>query len=229
MLLAKKKDSSLDMTEPTVDFNVKNNYEVNVLQHGNYLIECKTMQNKNMTVIFNDVFTILPRDMSKLIEDSLHTYKTIQTRTKSSEEKTRKLFNDCEAKARKPSLPMNILIINIDSFSHNHFRRMLPLTDQFLRSLGNKSTIFDNFVVVGENTKPNLFPFLTGKLVERIPEKWLFTEEQNLLGFYHDYNKYPFFWKDFEKLGYLSMLNEDYLKNGNGTFIYHVYSICPCY
>ena len=180
-----------------------------VKNYGHYHVECKNLSNKTF---YEDVFTILPRNMSRLIEDKKDIYKIVNNATKDSRNKTDHLFESCDKpdnKAYKKE-PLNIFFIFIDSFSHNHAKRMIPRTYEYLKSFDQDNQIFENYMIIGENTKPNLFPLLAGKLTTNLPESSLYNEDPR-----RDYYKLPLFWRDFEKLGYVSMYSEDFLINGN--------------
>ena len=154
----------------------------------------------------------MPRNMSRLIEDKKNIYKIVNNATKDSRNKTDHLFESCYKLDNNVNErePLNILFVFIDSFSHNHAKRMIPETYKYLESFDQDTQIFENYMIVGENTKPNFFPLLAGKNIASMPENKLKNEDPG-----SDYYKLPLFWKDFEKLGYVSMYNEDFLINGN--------------
>ena len=116
------------------------------------------------------------------------------------------LYDVCE------SLPlnqtsMNVLVIQIDAVSFNHFKRYFPRTYAYLHDL-NDNVIFENFMIVGENTKPNIFPLVSGVMPASLPEFQIDNED---IYFDGDYKHMPLIWKDFEKLdNFITMYNEDY-------------------
>jgi len=68
-------------------------------------------------------------------------------------------------------------------------------------------------MIVGENTKPNTFPLLSGVMPASLPEFGISDEDSY---YYFDYKDMPLIWKDFEKLdNFVTMYNEDFLINGN--------------
>jgi hypothetical protein len=89
---------------------------------------------------------------------------------------------------------------------------MFPATFQFLSTSLKDNQVYENFMVVGEKTKPNTFPWLGNVAPNGNPELGI-PREDNLYN--EDYaNDFPFIWKDFQKLGYITMYNEDLLKYG---------------
>lgn len=198
------------MDSNKVEFVKNNDYQITVKTYGQYYIECCTEPNNTF---YKDIFTLLPRNMNRLVEDKKSFNNILEKITQESREKTNQLFEKCDSKIKKSSVkgdPMNILMIVIDSFSHNHAKRMIPLTYDYLKSWKQDNQIFENYVIIGENTKPNIFPLLTGRLVLSSPSNGLVNEDPG-----KNYNLLPLFWKDFERLGYISMYNEDFLINGN--------------
>ena len=189
-----------------IGFNKNNNYTIKINAYGHFYIECKKMSNKTF---YQDIFILLPRDMNKLVEDKKKYYKIVDSETKKSRNKTKELFKQCNfnGKQTKNEEPLNILMIILDSFSHNHARRMIPLTYDYLKSWKQDNQIFENYMLIGMNTKPNLFPLFTGKFVSSMRLKNEDTRS--------NYHNLSLFWKDFEKLGYISMYNEDFLIHGN--------------
>ncbi len=125
----------------------------------------------------------------------------------------KRLYEPCYfSKNRKNTNRMNILLIQIDSLSFNHFRRMFPDTFELLSKSLKNNKIFDNFMVVGENTKSNTFPLLGNVVPDGVSELGIESEDQ----YYNkDYSSnFPFIWNDFQDLGYITMYNEDFLVNG---------------
>jgi hypothetical protein len=105
---------------------------------------------------------------------------------------------------------MNILMIGYDALSRNQFRRAFKLTSNHLLNETNNYINFDRYTVVGLNTYPNLGPLLTGILFEDLNEQNMTSE----LKFYYDidtsyHDLYPFIWREYEKIGYVTMFQED--------------------
>ncbi|CAI9738134.1 XP_029649278.2uncharacterized protein LOC115222996 [Octopus vulgaris] len=96
-------------------------------------------------------------------------------------------------------LSLNVLLIGIDSVSRLNFIRQMPLTRQFLLSHGAIEMLGYN--KVGDNTFPNMIPFLTGKYLEELPESKKLEREP--------FDKYDIIWKHYNKSGYVTMFAED--------------------
>ncbi len=211
MLIKEYEDNgkSLRMDKKIMKFNESNDYEIYVSTYGYYYAECKN--NTNAT-FYKDTLIILPKNMSRLVEDKKEIYKNIKKNNKNSSDEINQLFIDCDRQTNnfKNSKPLNILFIFIDSFSHNHAKRMIPKTYKYLKSFEKDNQIFENYMIIGENTKPNMFPILAGKIAKSMPEYSLNNEDP-----YTNYQNLQLFWRDFEKLGHVSMYNEDFLVNGN--------------
>jgi hypothetical protein len=64
--------------------------------------------------------------------------------------------------------PITIVHIFVDSLSRNHFYRNFPLTIAYINSLlpSDDFAVFDFKInnVMGNNSPPNILPFLTGKV-----------------------------------------------------------------
>ncbi|PSN55946.1 hypothetical protein C0J52_00457 [Blattella germanica] len=87
----------------------------------------------------------------------------------------------------------SVLIFTIDSMSRLNFIRQLPKTYKVLTTIIN-ATIFKGMTKTGDNTFPNMIPFLTGRKLER--------------AMYYD--DFPIAWKNFSANGYVTMFNEDF-------------------
>ncbi|XP_029649278.2 uncharacterized protein LOC115222996 [Octopus sinensis] len=96
-------------------------------------------------------------------------------------------------------LSLNVLLIGIDSVSRLNFIRQMPLTRQFLLKHGAIEMLGYN--KVGDNTFPNIIPFLTGKYLEELPESKKLEREP--------FDKYDIIWKHYNKSGYVTMFAED--------------------
>jgi hypothetical protein len=166
-------------------------------------------------ILFDDIITILPRNISELQPNISGIDIKVENRNGSS--LSDQLLNHActkktwfEKKGTKGR--MNVLLIQIDSMSFNHFRRMFPETFEFLSTSLKDNKVYENFMVVGEKTKPNTFPWLGNVAPYGIPELGIPNEDSL---YKNDYsNDFPFIWKDFQKLGYITMYNEDFLIKG---------------
>lgn len=102
---------------------------------------------------------------------------------------------------------LSVLIIGLDSTSRGNIVRHFPKLRSFLL---NKMKAFElkRFNKVQKNTVVNLVPFLYGKYVNEIEQK--FVKESNLFSkhFYDDIIK-NFIWNDFQKLNYKTLFAED--------------------
>ena len=67
--------------------------------------------------------------------------------------------------SKKPGMPINILIIGIDSLSYSNMRRKLPKLYQFLKD-DLKALFYKGHNIVGDGTTPQLTAMLTGKSVK---------------------------------------------------------------
>ena len=174
------------------------------------------MKSFTKRVFYRDVFILLPRNMTRLVEDKKDIYKIVKEETESSRIQTDKLFEKCDSERNSVvnTEPLNILMMMIDSVSHNQAKRYLPLTYDYLKSWDKDNLIFENYMLMGENTKPNLLPLISGNLIFKF---YLSNEDPE-----RNYHRSPLFWRDFENLGYISMFNEDFLKHGkniNSNFV----------
>ena len=66
--------------------------------------------------------------------------------------------------SKKPGIPLNILVLGIDSLSYANTIRKLPNVVEFLKQ--NNAQFFSGHTVVGDGTTPQLTAMLTGKHVE---------------------------------------------------------------
>lgn len=104
---------------------------------------------------------------------------------------------------------LSVMIVGIDSLSHMHFKRTMPLLDGFIKGLPHVE--FWGYNRVGRNSFPNLVPMLSG----------LNDTELNNLCYKGRWNfdSCPFIWKDFKAAGYKTVLAEDSVF---GTFNYGI-------
>lgn len=166
-------------------FTRKNKFEVSVDNHGFYNVKCLIKTKQGIKNHYENIYSILPMDMRKLKRDKISYY-----------------LNSTKIKP-------NVLLIGIDSLSRSHFQRVLPKTYKFLTNLQHNH-IFNQINSVGINTFPNMIPLLSGIIEEEISTLKLTSEinkyrEANTS--FHD--TLPFIWNEYEKEGYLTMLNQD--------------------
>ena len=66
--------------------------------------------------------------------------------------------------AKKPGMPLNILVLGIDSLSYGNTHRKLPEVVKFITE--NNGLFFTGHTVNGDGTTPQLTAMLTGRHVE---------------------------------------------------------------
>jgi hypothetical protein len=206
--------------------------EFKVAKSGFYFIECwlLTADASNKSV-FTEVLSILPQNMRHLMDanrpsrhrtERLKRKKLKKLSDKNSETLISADYEKCD-KIEGGELPdkMSVLIIVLDSVSYPFLKRSFPLTYKYLVDDLENNLMFENLNIVGENTYPNMIPMLTGVLKETNDELGIKDETpffRNTLkcSTYHDL--YPFVWYDYERLGYLTVYQED--KPEHSTFRY---------
>ena len=183
------------------------NYTVYLKKHGFYHVSCYSPKDVK-TNYYDDSFFILPRNMSKLM-DERKSYESLEApgRYPSHEFDTDEVrFKDEKTKI-KPEKKMNVLMLGIDSLSLKHFQRIMPITFSFLTSELENNVMFTSVNRIGENTFPNTVSMLSGIVVDDIPALNLTNEHDLYKGLDEDfYDKYPFIWHRYEKNGYLTGL-----------------------
>jgi hypothetical protein len=109
--------------------------------------------------------------MSKLVEER-KLYKSLEikgNRLSNDGDKEENLkFLDSDNTFDLPK-KMNVLMTGFDSLSYQHFRRVMPLTFDFLTNTLENSVMFSSVNRVGENTHPNMLALLTGIVISDIP------------------------------------------------------------
>ena len=65
---------------------------------------------------------------------------------------------------KKPGIPLNVLVLGIDSLSYANTFRKLPKLVDFLKT--NNALFFTGHTIVGDGTTPQLTAMLTGRRVE---------------------------------------------------------------
>lgn len=162
-------------TERKYEFTLKNKFRIHLPRPGVYKIVC--MKHMESVVIYETVETVLPSNMSNLVADAN------QPPLKSPA---------CQSHLDNGprQSPLNVLVIVLEDISNNQFRRVLPKTYKFLEGQSD-TVLFDNLMVVGEDSEDNLLSMLAGS----------------------EHEDGDVFWKNFETLGYVSMYND--AVNGN--------------
>ena len=105
-------------------------------------------------------------------------------------------------KNKAKGIPLNVLIIGIDSTAANNFYRKLQHTLAFLRSKLN-TYFFKGYSVIGDATTPALCALLTGKKEHELPE--------GRQGYYgaESVDKWPWLSKNYKAHGYATLFTED--------------------
>ena len=80
----------------------------------------------------------------------------------------RKEYIERRAKT-KPGIPLNVMMVGMDSTSHAHFHRKLGPVYQYLRD-ELQSVIFKGHSIVGDGTTENVVGMLVGRLLDELPE-----------------------------------------------------------
>ena len=104
--------------------------------------------------------------------------------------------------AAAKGLPLNVLVIGIDSTAANNFYRKLHFTLQFLRSELN-TYFFKGYSVIGDATTPALSALMTGKREDELPEG-----RQGYDGA-QPVDNWPWVSKKFKAHGYATLFAED--------------------
>ena len=218
---AQQIDKKLNSTEETqelvnigqvLEFHEMNlNYELNIKRSGVYYVFC-VQDSLRKSTIYSNVKTVLVQNMTDLIENrkkirkNVANFKRQFNYTNEDWKETDKCFTDDVNGDPK----MNVLILGIDSVSYNHFKRIFPLTFSYLNDQLEDNVVFNHFNSVGGNTYPNMLAMLCG-LIEENMNEINYTSEidfyRRMDSTFHDH--LPFIWNDFEKMGYVTMYQED--------------------
>ncbi|KAH8391758.1 hypothetical protein KR215_001940 [Drosophila sulfurigaster] len=103
---------------------------------------------------------------------------------------------------------LSVLILGIDSISHLHFIRSMPLLRTYIKLLPHVE--FWGYNRVGDNSYPNLIPFFSGLNTTEL-EKDCYNDEKN-------FDKCQLLFQHFKSFGYTTSFGEDtYI---GGTFNY---------
>ena len=69
----------------------------------------------------------------------------------------------------KPGIPLNVMMVGMDSTSHVHFQRKLGPVYKYLKE-DLQSVIFNGHSIVGDGTTANVVGMLVGRLLDELPE-----------------------------------------------------------
>jgi hypothetical protein len=201
-------------------FYLDANMGVKINRAGFYYLNCFE-DVTNVTKVFDDVFMVLPQKMSQLTEDR-QIYKNQIEKFKDTLNFTK--FNPglvydvnysgkCFSKQDHPKEieKFNVLIIGIDSVSFNHFKRILPLTFEYLNDELEDNIVFSHLNSVDESTIYNLLPMLAG-----IRKNESLKIYDNIDMLFADF--LPFIWNQYEEQGYVTWFNEDWPSLGLFNF-----------
>ena len=70
---------------------------------------------------------------------------------------------------RKPGIPLNVMMVGLDSTSHAHFQRKLGPIYKYMKD-ELKSQIFDSYSILGDGTTIALIGMLVGRHFDELPE-----------------------------------------------------------
>jgi hypothetical protein len=208
--------------------NKQTGYTVHLKTHGYYYVHCR---RKSITkrILFENVYYILPRNMSILMDERLK-YRKFEETIRIADKDDVPAYVTLATSEIMPydvnhmvkRKKANVLCFGFDSVSFNHFQRIFPLTYEYLANKLANNILYDQINSVGSNTYPNVVPLMSGIVVDDVgdgvPSE--LGKYQSIDGSFHE--SFPFLWSDYEKLGYLTAYQEDspswsvfnYLKNG---------------
>ncbi len=113
----------------------RNDYQLNMNKTGLYLIRCFKIKHYKKLLVFKDLITVFPRNLTQLVKIPNHN---------SSDSD----FSQCENLLNKqPAEKMNVLILGFDDISKNNFKRAFPLSYSYLSQL-RRNVIYDYFNAV---------------------------------------------------------------------------------
>ncbi|XP_014777260.1 uncharacterized protein LOC106874152 [Octopus bimaculoides] len=99
---------------------------------------------------------------------------------------------------RAEDIPLSVLLIGIDSTSHNSFSRQMPRLKKYLLET-LKAYSFPGFTRVGENTFPNILALLSGKFLSET--KWRSGQV---------YDSLDLIWKNYSSRNAITVMAEDH-------------------
>ena len=100
------------------------------------------------------------------------------------------------------AMGFNVLILALDSVSRTAWKRLFPETYTYFKdTLGG--IVLEGYNIVGDGTVDNLLPFLCGKIQKELPEGKRGQPHAKPV------DGYPWVWKKYEQLGYVTQYIED--------------------
>ncbi len=146
------------LTDQTFYFTSNSNFTTNLTRFGYFYLRCEASNSFGIkSLIFDNVLTVLPYNMSKLMERRFKFKRLEKERFDTLTEPNNHLVVDAEfercSKKSEIKEKMNVLILGLDSVSSAQFRRVFPRTYEYLNKAGS---IFESLNSVGSNTYPNM-------------------------------------------------------------------------
>lgn len=107
---------------------------------------------------------------------------------------------------------LDVYFIGFDSLSQMSFRRKMPKTVEFIEK-ELEAVVLNGYNIVGDGTPQAFIPILTGRTEEELPLTRKRFQEANYVD-----DVYPFVWKNFSDIGYITFYAEDAAKVGTFTY-----------
>lgn len=186
-------------------------FELIVSEHGFYHIYCEI----NIKRVYHEIKFILPKKMELLKSDRqilIDMESKLVQKFKYDSIVFNKPIKECDDfEPDNLDSKMNVFILGLDSISLNQMKRMFPKTFKYLSEQLEHNVVFEHYHSVAENTFGNLIALFSGVSTESNQDLNITPEIDKYLQLDDTYfDTIPFIWKDYEKLGYLSWLSEDY-------------------
>ncbi|XP_043652612.1 uncharacterized protein LOC122619632 isoform X1 [Drosophila teissieri] len=113
----------------------------------------------------------------------------------------------------KPANRLSVLILGIDSISHMHYQRYFSRVKDLIEGLPHIELWGYNRV--GQNSYPNLIPFLSGQSVDELEARSGCFEPNKE----DNFDRCRFLWHDFKAAGYATIFGEDSRVAGTFTYV----------
>jgi len=205
---------------------------------GRYLTELSTFITDNFAPLVRTLSSQLVVDTSQFTvihtacvdtkrELSIHNYFTQVVRNESMVQEKQRLLKQWKSNVRKSvpghteeeiSQPPNIHVVLIDGASRDFFYRHFPHTSEYLTQMKQMNADFEvldfsNNMVLGCNSIPNMYAFITGRSVKDNE-----TSDSHLMNWHANHpNDRPFIWETLNQLGYVTSVGEDAGDSGIGN------------
>ncbi|XP_028410405.1 uncharacterized protein LOC114533029 [Dendronephthya gigantea] len=116
----------------------------------------------------------------------------------------------------KSGIPLNVMMVGMDSTSHAHFHRKLGAVYEYLRDELH-SVIFNGHSIVGDGTTENVVGMLVGRFLDELPEGRKGRPGAECI------DRWPLIFKDMREHGYVTYYSETRFWNEKvvekGTYI----------